>query len=85
MEAFERICVIESNAAATVLAAQLEAQNIPHRIVTHRDSAFDGVYEDSLGWGRLEAPAAHREAIETILKALDISDNEESDDSPNEH
>jgi len=70
MDEYVDICVLESNAAATILTSLLETKNIPHRVVNHRDSAFSGAYKDSLGWGHLEAPEAYRDEIRAVLESM---------------
>jgi hypothetical protein len=39
-------------------------------MVSYRDSAFDGLFQTARGWGHLEAPMKHRDAILTVLRDI---------------
>jgi len=73
MERFEKIVVLESEVRARLLEAELTARGIPHLLRSYHDSAYDGLFQNFKGWGRLDAPAEHREEILAILEGLDQS------------
>ena len=79
-EEFERICTIENEAEGQILGAMLEEMNLPHVVVSHRDTAFDGVYEEGAGWGHIEAPPGNREEILALVESLNHPDAEGDDE-----
>ena len=51
---------------ANLLEAILTDQQIPHYIRTYADRALDGLWQETLGWGRLEAPLKFKDSIMDI-------------------
>ena len=70
MKAFKRIVVVRDLIEAGLLDSLLTERGIPHVMVSYRDSAYDGIYQVSKGWGHVEAPERYRERIVTIHKGL---------------
>ena len=70
MERFEKIAAIEHEVEANCLRAELEAHGIPHAMLSYYDSAYDGLFQFSTGWGHVEAPVERRDEILEILKAI---------------
>ena len=70
MERFEKIATIENEVEALCLRSELEERGIPHAIQSHYDSAYDGLFQFSAGWGHVEAPSERREEILTIFDKL---------------
>ncbi len=66
----EKIADLISEVEAQVLGAELEAQEIPHFIRSYHDSALDGLFQATQGWGHVEADAEDREQILAILEGL---------------
>ena len=69
MADIERIAVLDDEAQALLLATVLKEEGIPHAIVSHRDSAYDGLFQAGRGWGHVEAPAEFRTRILEVLQA----------------
>ena len=67
MSDFERIVVLDNEVEAQFLDAELSALNIPHFMRSYHDSAFDGVFQMSSGWGHVEADVTFRDRILNIL------------------
>ncbi len=65
-----RVAVLDYEVEAEHLAAELTQRNIPHVMRSYHDSALDGLYQLSRGWGHVEAPREYRELILGILKDL---------------
>lgn len=70
MKDLEKIAILENEAEAQVLDGLLREQGIPHVIRSYHDSAYDGLFQSSHGWGHIEAPGKFREEILSMLKAL---------------
>jgi hypothetical protein len=62
-----RIAVLESTFEAQVLDSMLTEDEIPHRIRSYYDTAYDGLFQMQKGWGEIRAPADHRDRILEIL------------------
>jgi len=69
-DAYEKIAVIENIIEAQVVADILEQAQIPHRIRSYHDTAYDGLFQFQNGWGALLAPSAHRSRILVLLDQL---------------
>ncbi len=72
----ERIALLQSEVEAELIDAELTSRNIPHSVVSYRDSAFDGLFQLYRGWGHLEAPCEFKDNILSILQAIRQSASE---------
>ena len=70
MEGFKKIIVLQSCDEAEVMDAVLKQREIPHRIRSYHDSALDGIFQISKGWGHIEAPEEYRDEIKEIYSGL---------------
>ncbi|MGB9700703.1 MAG: hypothetical protein ACPL5I_15110 [Thermodesulfobacteriota bacterium] len=59
---------------ARLLASILNERNIPHRLKSYYDSAYDGIYQLQKGWGIVLAPLEFKEEIEAIYQDLPLKD-----------
>ena len=84
MEPFEKILILENEIEARLLGSVLAEQDIPHRIRSYHDSAYDGIYQVQKGWGALMAPHALKEVIISIHRELPLKDHAEYDESRND-
>ena len=64
---WDRIAVLRNEAEAERLDLELNNLKIPHLMISYADSALDGLFQSTHGWGQTEAPHEHREAVLTIL------------------
>ena len=69
-EEFEKVATLDDEVQAQLLGDALEERDIPHLIVSHRDTAYDGLFQATQGWGHVEAPPSYREDIEELLERL---------------
>jgi hypothetical protein len=69
-QAFIKISVLENTIEAQILGSILEEQNIPHRIQSFHDTAYDGLFQLQKGWGAIWAPKAHQNTIRDILESV---------------
>ncbi|MCX6903644.1 MAG: hypothetical protein NTW03_09240 [Verrucomicrobia bacterium] len=77
--ALEKIATLNHEVEAERLDSELTALAIPHVMITYSDSAFDGLFQMSHGWGHVEAPQQHRD---TILEIVEQIRQERSDSTP---
>ena len=66
-ENFEKIAVLDSEIEARLLAAILEDRGIAHQIRSYHDTAYDGIFQLTKGWGALRAPQSAKDEILSIL------------------
>jgi hypothetical protein len=72
MEPFENILILENEMEAQLLESILNERDIPHRLRSYHDSAYDGLYQAQRGWGLVLAPIAFRDEIMAIYRDLPL-------------
>jgi hypothetical protein len=70
MERFIRIAVVDNAMEAQVLGSFLDQYEIPHRLRSYHDTAYDGLFQLQKGWGAIHAPAEFRQQILDVLADL---------------
>jgi len=80
MDRFEKIVVLDNEIEARLLDAILTDEGIPHMMRSYYDSAYDGIFQVSKGWGHVEAPAQYKEEILAVLKDLNSSRDASTED-----
>lgn len=65
---FVRIAILDNIIEAQLVESILKEQNIPNRIRSFHDTAYDGLFQFQKGWGELCAPVAFKQEIIGILK-----------------
>lgn len=73
---FIKITVLENTIEAQLIDSILNEQNIPHRIRSFYDTAYDGLFQFQKGWGEVFAPLALKEEI---LEVIEIVRSKNSD------
>lgn len=84
MEEFKKILILENEIEARLLDSVLNERNIPHRIRSYYDSAYDGIFQTQKGWGAVLAPPQHQEEIEAIYQDLPLEGNRGEERNKNE-
>jgi len=72
MEQFKKILILENEIEAQLLDSILNERDIPHRIRSYHDSAYDGIYQAQKGWGVVMAPLTFKEMITSIYQDLPL-------------
>jgi len=67
MADYTKIATLENEFEAQLLASILEERNIPHRLRSYHDTAFDGLFQTQKGWGVVQAPDAYADEINEII------------------
>jgi hypothetical protein len=70
MESYVKTAVLENEFEAQLMGSILTERDIPHRIFSYHDTAYDGLYQTQLGWGYLTAPELYQEDIKEILNDI---------------
>ena len=64
---FVKIAVLDNSIEAQVLSSFLDQHNIPYRLRSYYDTAYDGLFQIQKGWGEISAPLSHQQDILNIL------------------
>lgn len=70
MSNYKKITGIDNEIQANYLQEVLKDKNIPHRLQSYHDTALDGLYQTTKGWGIIEAPEEYKQEILTIINEL---------------
>jgi hypothetical protein len=64
---FIDIAILDNIIEAQLVESILNEQNIPHFIRSFHDTAYDGLFQVQMGWGKLCAPFLYKQEIIEIL------------------
>jgi len=78
---FIKIAILENAIEAQLLSSVLTQYEIPHRLRSYHDTAYDGLFQLQKGWGEIYGPDNVRQQVLDALvelrsQAADIHDNE---------
>ncbi len=76
---FINIAILENVIEAQLIASILDERNLPYRIRSFHDTAYDGLFQFQMGWGVLCSPLSNKGEILEILNDVrsKIFDNQE--------
>ena len=77
MDEYKKIVVLNNEIEALLIESILRERNIPHRIKSYHDSAYDGIFQAHKGWGHIEAPLSYKEEIIAIHADLPLKNHHE--------
>lgn len=77
MAELKKIALLDNVIQARRVEGALNNREIPHVIRSYHDSALDGLFQASRGWGHIEAEAAYRERILEVLRDLESEPEED--------
>jgi hypothetical protein len=60
---FIKIAVLENAFEAQFLSSMLAQCDIPHRVRSYHDTAYDGLFQFQNGWGEIYSPPEFRQQI----------------------
>ena len=58
-----KIIVLENGIEAQLIGSILDQRDIPHRVRSYHDTAYDGLFQVQKGWGKLYAPPHYKQEI----------------------
>jgi len=64
---FIDIAILDNIIEAQLVESILNEQNIPHFIRSFHDTAYNGLFQVQMGWGKLCAPFSYKQEIIEIL------------------
>ena len=67
---FVKISIIENDFEAQLIESILKEREIPHRIHSYHDTAYDGLFQTQKGWGKIEAPQSYKSIIIDIINQI---------------
>ena len=67
---FINIAILENVIEAQLIASILDEYNIPHRIRSFHDTAYDGLFQFQMGWGALCVLRSNKGEILEILNDI---------------
>ncbi|MEA1991571.1 MAG: hypothetical protein U9N58_05155 [Thermodesulfobacteriota bacterium] len=70
MEEYIKVAAIENGIEAQLLGFILTERNIPHRMRSYYDTAYDGLFQVQKGWGFVYAPESFKDEIREIISDL---------------
>ncbi len=82
MDEFKKVLVLENAFEAQLLDSVLMERNIPHRMRSYHDTAYDGIYQIQKGWGVVEAPEEYEEEITAIYIDLPLEEQDRPPGDP---
>ena len=74
MEKYIKVAVFENASEAQLVESILKDQQLPHRIRSFHDTAYDGLFQVQKGWGELFAPSELEAEILSILESVRSED-----------
>lgn len=70
MERYKKVIALNNEMEAKLVEDLLRERNIPHRIRSYHDSAYDGLFQMQKGWGIVEAPEEYEDEIRSLYNIL---------------
>jgi hypothetical protein len=76
-QGFIRIVILENAIEAQLVRSILDQHQIPHRIRSFYDTAYNGLFQMQKGWGELAAPSSYKQEILDIVKDIRSDQSDE--------
>jgi fructose-bisphosphate aldolase class II len=65
-----KIAVLENSIEAQLIESVLDQREIPHRLRSYYDTAYDGLFQMQKGWGKLYASPSDKQEILQIIEDI---------------
>jgi hypothetical protein len=75
------IDILENGIEAQLIGSILNQHEIPHRLRSYYDTAYDGLFQVQKGWGKLYAPRPLKDEILQIIEEIRSNQIFHDDDS----
>ena len=73
-ERYVRIVVLDSAIESQLVMSVLDVRQIPYRMRSFHDTAYDGIFQVQKGWGEISAPESWKAQILEIVDDLRAKD-----------
>ena len=73
---YVKIIVLDSAIEAQLVESILSEQEIPYRLRSFHDTAYDGLFQVQKGWGEISAPSSLKQEIIDIVDDIRSSPHE---------
>ena len=70
MENLKKILVLENDVEAQLIDSVLTERGIPHIMRSYHDTAMDGIFQVTKGWGHVESEPGYADRIIEIYREL---------------
>ena len=77
---FVEIAVLENAIEAQLIGSILDQRQIPFRLQSYHDTAYNGLYQLQNGWGKLYAPESCRREILQVIEDVRSHEYFQEDD-----
>ncbi len=67
MEDYIKVATLDNEIEARLLESILNERDIPHRLRSYHDTAYDGLFQAQKGWGTINAPESYLDEIAEII------------------
>ena len=67
---FIRIVILENAIEAQLVGSILDQRQVPHRIRSFYDTAYNGLFQMQKGWGELSSPPIYKQEILDIVEEI---------------
>ena len=67
---YVKIIVLDNEIEAQFVESVLSEQEIPHRIRSFHDTAYDGLFQVQKGWGEITAPSHVKQKIIDLVNEI---------------
>jgi len=78
---FIKIAILENGIEAQLIGSILTQHEIPHRVRSYHDTAYDGLFQVQKGWGKLFAPRPFKKEILQVIEEVRSNQIFTEDDS----
>jgi hypothetical protein len=65
-----KIVILENGIEAQLIGSILDQREIPHRVRSYHDTAYDGLFQVQKGWGKLYAPQEYKKEILQVIEQV---------------
>lgn len=66
-EDYIKVAILDNEVEARLIESILDERDIPHRLRSYHDTAYDGLFQTQKGWGEVRAPKSYEEDILAII------------------
>jgi hypothetical protein len=70
MDKYEKIAVLDNEVEAELLEEILKEKDIPYLIRSYYDSAYNGLFQITEGWGYVASSKDHKDEIMQVLSDI---------------